>query len=55
MKTCPRCSVSYSDYPALSRVDNKTDICPKCGTDEALFNWQYPERDLPPLNQRAVP
>lgn len=33
---CPLCGRSYTDYPALSRIDNKTHICPKCGTKEAL-------------------
>lgn len=33
---CPRCGQSYRGIPALSRVDNKTQICPDCGTREAL-------------------
>ena len=33
---CPRCGKSYNDAPALSRADNKTYICPDCGTREAL-------------------
>jgi len=33
---CPLCGCSYTDYPALSRIDNKTDICSKCETKEAL-------------------
>lgn len=33
---CPRCGKEYSDRPAISRVDNKTPICPDCGTREAL-------------------
>ena len=35
-RTCPICGRQYSEYPALSRVDNKTEICPDCGLDEAL-------------------
>lgn len=35
-KTCPRCGKQYRGAPALSRVDNKTLICPDCGTREAL-------------------
>jgi len=38
MKTCPRCKKEYDDYPATSRRDNKTNICSKCGTEEALFD-----------------
>ena len=27
------------DYPALSRRDNKTKICPQCGINEALEDF----------------
>lgn len=30
------CGKEYSSRPALSRKDNKTMICPKCGMMEAL-------------------
>ena len=33
---CPRCGQTYTDRPAVSRVDNETLICPDCGTREAL-------------------
>ena len=33
---CPRCGKEYSDRPAISRADNKTPICPDCGTRESL-------------------
>ena len=36
LKICPRCHKAYHGVPALSRVDNKTYICPDCGTREAL-------------------
>jgi transcription elongation factor Elf1 len=36
---CPRCGKETNDYPALSRRDNKTNICSQCGTDEALLDW----------------
>ena len=35
-RICPCCGKAYSGYPALSRRDNKTLICPDCGTREAL-------------------
>jgi DNA-directed RNA polymerase subunit RPC12/RpoP len=35
-RVCPRCGRTYTEYPALSRVDNETAICPDCGTKEAL-------------------
>jgi len=33
---CPRCGAKYTATPALSRSDNKTLLCPDCGTREAL-------------------
>jgi len=36
---CPICHKDYSDVPAISRKDNKTEICPACGTKEALENF----------------
>lgn len=35
-RTCPLCGKEYTAHPALSRKDNKTLICPDCGTREAL-------------------
>jgi predicted RNA-binding Zn-ribbon protein involved in translation (DUF1610 family) len=34
--TCPKCDEPIGDHPALSRRDNKTQICSKCGTNEAM-------------------
>ena len=45
-RTCPRCHKKYKDYPALSRRDNETLICPDCGTHEAFedfFNLKFTE------------
>ena len=28
---CPLCGRTYSEHPALSRVDDNTPICPDCG------------------------
>lgn len=39
LNVCPRCGKAYSDYPALSRVDNETEICPECGVAEAMFDY----------------
>lgn len=36
MRTCPLCGNEYQERPALSRTDNKTEICPDCGTKQAL-------------------
>lgn len=36
LSICPRCGQPYYEPPALSREDNKTLICPDCGTRQAL-------------------
>ena len=33
---CPYCKRKFVGYPALSRKDNKTEICPDCGVKEAM-------------------
>ena len=33
---CPKCGQTYCGHPAISRADNMTQICPDCGTREAL-------------------
>ncbi|MGN0597240.1 MAG: hypothetical protein ACI4J1_07940 [Ruminiclostridium sp.] len=35
-RTCPLCGAQYSGYPALSRKYPNMQICPDCGTREAL-------------------
>ena len=39
IEICPRCEKGYTDYPALSRRDNATDICTKCGEIEAVLDY----------------
>lgn len=36
---CPKCHNDYNGYYALSRLDNKTKICPNCGMEEALNDF----------------
>lgn len=36
LRKCPICSGYYVDYPALSRKDNATEICSRCGVREAI-------------------
>ena len=36
IRLCPRCGKEYDDYPAVSRVDDETEICPECGFREAI-------------------
>lgn len=52
-KKCPRCGKSYTGFPALSRVDNKTDICSPCGTEEAMQD--YAGEPLSPLDEVTEP
>ena len=47
---CPRCKKDYTEYPALSRVDNKTNICSKCGTAEAMWDFANRGVPLPPVD-----
>jgi hypothetical protein len=37
---CPRCDHPTADYPAVSRKDNQTPVCPRCGTEEAVRQHQ---------------
>jgi len=45
LKICPKCNRPYHGHPALSRVDNKTSICPDCGTREALESLDVPAEE----------
>ena len=36
VKTCSRCNRTYTGYGAISRKDNKMEICSECGQAEAL-------------------
>lgn len=42
---CQKCKREFSGYPALSRVDNKTWICPRCGVKEALDATNLSEKE----------
>ena len=45
-KICPNCGKVIKGYPALSRKDNKTEICSNCGTLEALQIYKkYMEKE----------
>lgn len=35
-KICPICGKRYTQFPALSRYDDKTHVCPDCGVVEAF-------------------
>lgn len=38
---CPKCGNLYLGFPAISRVDNKTEICSRCGQMEALQQFGF--------------
>ena len=41
--TCGICHITQSydeDFPALSRKDNKTNLCSKCGQNEAMAEYE---------------
>ena len=35
-RICPKCKQQIFGHPAISRIDNKTEICSDCGVREAL-------------------
>lgn len=45
-RICPKCEKFYCDYPAISRADSKTQICPDCGIMEALENTIVSEQKM---------
>lgn len=36
IQKCPKCGKEFIGYPAISREDNETEICPECGVKEAM-------------------
>jgi hypothetical protein len=36
---CPQCGNETTDYPAICRRDNKTEICSACGTAQGLADF----------------
>ena len=44
-KQCPICGNPLGKYPAISREDNKTEICSNCGTLEALAAFKESLKD----------
>ncbi len=48
-RICPKCGREYDEHPAISRVDDKTEICPECGIAEALeafAKWMEETEDV---------
>lgn len=38
MRKCPYCGNTYGKPPAISRIDNETQICPDCGIRQTLIS-----------------
>ena len=38
-RICPKCGCPIYGHPAISRTDNKTEICSECGTLEAIETY----------------
>mgnify|MGYP002513289907 CR=1 FL=1 len=38
-KICPKCGKTFEGVGALSRRDNKTEICSECGRKEAINDY----------------
>ena len=58
---CPRCKKDTTEFPAISRRDNKTEICRDCGVAEAMAdhynlpdNWLVMLENSEPLNKEEV-
>lgn len=54
---CPVCGRTYTEAPAISREDNATEICPDCGTKQALeaFLKHSPESPSKKISPALVP
>lgn len=37
--TCPVCNKVVTGFPAISRTDNKTEICADCGVKQAVEQY----------------
>lgn len=45
-RICPICHQTYTGYPATSRTDNETLICPDCGSRQALEMMDVPSDEI---------
>ena len=52
-KVCPNCGSEIKGYPALSRKDNKTEICSQCGQLEALEDFYNYNKKKSSINCKA--
>ena len=45
IQQCPKCKKEFTEHPALSRIDNETEICPECGVREAVEAYMDAVKD----------
>lgn len=45
IQRCPKCHKEFTEYPAISREDNETEICPECGIREAVEAFERSKND----------
>lgn len=53
MSFCGKCGKQYFDYPALSRKDNKTEICSICALKEALEELEEKDEYIQDLEEEC--
>lgn len=51
---CPRCKMAYPGIGALSRRDNRTEVCSECGSEEAVIQF-YAMDDVRNGVQKTIP
>jgi len=44
-RTCPVCGRTYTEPPAISRRSKGMEICPECGTREAIEDWNRDQEE----------
>ena len=47
MKKCPKCKLEYERPSAISRLDNKTEICELCATAESMAIFKMATENKP--------
>lgn len=47
LKKCPKCKMEYKRPSAMSRLDNKTEICELCSLAESMAIFERMSKDKP--------
>jgi hypothetical protein len=54
VRLCIRCNKSYNELPAISRRDNKTEICSECGNEEAYVDYYGIKKVTKAMQEREL-